>query len=166
MYRAIVTFKKLGNKFCTTLRTVNYSVCQSGFTDAGKSLVSLHPCWRADGQLYKSSMVFSNPVVIQRSFHQTSPEKYIPKITSSYENTALEKGNIMLLGPTGAGKRTMAQLTAKKLDLPLSISWAGDHIKNIIGKLLRQVNYDVERAQTAVEPLVKFHSLKLILLGC
>jgi len=43
----------------------------------------------------------------------------------------------------------MAQLTAKKLDLPLSISWAGDHIKNIIGKLLRQVNYDVERAQTA-----------------
>ncbi|KAE9541224.1 hypothetical protein AGLY_004469 [Aphis glycines] len=81
------------------------------------------------------------------------------KITSSFENTLLEKSNIILLGPTGCGKTLLAQTIAKQLDVPFAIcdctnltqaGYVGEDIESVIGKLLQAANYDVEKAQTGI----------------
>ncbi|XP_060840115.1 enolase-like isoform X2 [Rhopalosiphum padi] len=68
------------------LRTVNYSVRQSRFTDAGKSLVSLHPywrasihpCWRRNEQLHRS-MAFSSQCNSSKTFPENSNKDETPK---------------------------------------------------------------------------------------
>ncbi|XP_060854691.1 ATP-dependent Clp protease ATP-binding subunit clpX-like, mitochondrial [Rhopalosiphum padi] len=81
------------------------------------------------------------------------------KITSSFDNTLLEKSNIILLGPTGCGKTLLAQTIAKQLDVPFAIcdctnltqaGYVGEDIESVIGKLLQAANYDVEKAQTGI----------------
>lgn len=81
------------------------------------------------------------------------------KITSMFDDTLLEKSNIILLGPTGCGKTLLAQTIAKQLDVPFAIcdctnltqaGYVGEDIESVIGKLLQAANYDVEKAQTGI----------------
>ena len=71
----------------------------------------------------------------------------------------LSKSNILLIGPTGCGKTLLAQTLARVLHVPFAIAdattlteagYVGEDVENIIQKLLRTCEYDVERAQTGI----------------
>ena len=62
------------------------------------------------------------------------------------EDVELQKGNIIMLGPTGTGKTLLAQTLARILDVPFAIAdattlteagYVGEDVENIILKLLR-----------------------------
>src|ERR1700758_431518 len=71
----------------------------------------------------------------------------------------LQKGNILLIGPTGSGKTLLAQTLAKKLDVPFAIAdattlteagYVGEDVENIIVNLLQAADHDIERAQKGI----------------
>ncbi|KRT83849.1 AAA protein, partial [Oryctes borbonicus] len=71
----------------------------------------------------------------------------------------LEKSNILLLGPTGSGKTLLAQTIAQCLDVPFALcdcttltqaGYVGEDIESVIGKLLQDAGYSVERAQIGI----------------
>src|SRR3982750_2175611 len=75
------------------------------------------------------------------------------------DDVELAKSNILLIGPTGAGKTLLAQTLARLLDVPFVIAdattlteagYVGEDVENIIQKLLQKCDYDVEKAQTGI----------------
>ena len=83
------------------------------------------------------------------------------KRISSYEvdDVELQKGNILIIGPTGTGKTMLAQTLAKHLDVPFTLAdattlteagYVGEDVENIILKLLQASDYDVERAERGI----------------
>ncbi len=75
------------------------------------------------------------------------------------EEVELQKGNILLMGPTGTGKTLMAQTLARILNVPFTIAdattlteagYVGEDVENIVLKLLQAADYDVARAQRGI----------------
>ena len=71
----------------------------------------------------------------------------------------LQKGNVLIAGPTGTGKTLFAQTLAQYLDVPFTIAdattlteagYVGEDVENIILKLLQAADYDVERAEQGI----------------
>ncbi len=71
----------------------------------------------------------------------------------------IQKGNILLIGPTGCGKTLLAQTLAKKLDVPFAIAdattlteagYVGEDVESVIKALFRNSAGDVERAQRGI----------------
>ena len=71
----------------------------------------------------------------------------------------IQKSNILLIGPTGTGKTLLAQTLARMLKVPFTIvdattlteaGYVGEDVENIILKLLKSANGDVERAQHGI----------------
>ncbi|XP_028812325.1 caseinolytic mitochondrial matrix peptidase chaperone subunit Xa isoform X1 [Denticeps clupeoides] len=80
-------------------------------------------------------------------------------LDSTHSDIKLEKSNIVLLGPTGSGKTLLAQTLARCLDVPFAIcdcttltqaGYVGEDIESVIGKLLQDANYVVEKAQQGI----------------
>ena len=75
------------------------------------------------------------------------------------DDVELQKGNILVIGPTGTGKTLMAQTLARYLDVPFTLAdattlteagYVGEDVENIILKLLQASDYDVERAERGI----------------
>ncbi len=75
------------------------------------------------------------------------------------EGIELEKSNIMMIGPTGCGKTLIAKTLAKALDVPFAIvdatpiteaGYVGEDVENVLLKLIREANFDVERAEKGI----------------
>lgn len=76
-----------------------------------------------------------------------------------YDDVELGKSNILLIGPSGCGKTLLAQTLAKILDVPFTMAdattlteagYVGEDVENIILKLLKATDYNVERAQRGI----------------
>ena len=77
----------------------------------------------------------------------------------SADEVELQKGNILMIGPTGTGKTLLAQTLARILDVPFTIAdattlteagYVGEDVENIILKLLQAADYDVEKAERGI----------------
>ena len=75
------------------------------------------------------------------------------------DDVELQKGNILLIGPTGTGKTLFAQTLAQYLDVPFTIAdattlteagYVGEDVENIILKLLQSADYEVDRAERGI----------------
>jgi ATP-dependent Clp protease ATP-binding subunit ClpX len=71
----------------------------------------------------------------------------------------VQKGNVLLLGPTGCGKTLLAQTLAKKLDVPFAIAdattlteagYVGEDVESVIKSLYRNAGGDVEKAARGI----------------
>jgi ATP-dependent Clp protease ATP-binding subunit ClpX len=85
--------------------------------------------------------------------------KRISTPVTELDDVELQKSNILLIGPTGAGKTLLAQTLARMLDVPFTIAdattlteagYVGEDVENIILKLLQAADYDAERAQRGI----------------
>lgn len=71
----------------------------------------------------------------------------------------VDKSNILILGPSGTGKTEIARRIAKMLNVPFAIAdattltesgYVGDDVENILLKLIKNADYDIERAQRGI----------------
>jgi ATP-dependent Clp protease ATP-binding subunit ClpX len=74
-------------------------------------------------------------------------------------DVAIEKGNCVLIGPTGSGKTLLARSLADKLKVPFAIGdatvlteagYVGEDVENLLLKLLVAADFDVELAQRGI----------------
>ena len=78
---------------------------------------------------------------------------------TKHKDVELAKSNILLIGPTGAGKTLLAQTLARILDVPFTMAdattlteagYVGEDVENIILKLLQSADNNVEEAQRGI----------------
>jgi ATP-dependent Clp protease ATP-binding subunit ClpX len=71
----------------------------------------------------------------------------------------VQKGNVLLLGPTGCGKTLLAQTLAKKLDVPFAIAdattlteagYVGEDVESVIKALYRNAGGDIDKTQRGI----------------
>jgi len=83
------------------------------------------------------------------------------RISSDFRNgdVELQKSNIVMLGPTGAGKTLLAQTLARILNVPFAIAdatslteagYVGEDVENILLKLIQAADYDIEKAEKGI----------------
>ncbi len=75
------------------------------------------------------------------------------------KDVAIQKSNMLMIGPTGCGKTYLVKTLAKLLDVPLAIAdatslteagYIGDDIESVLSKLLAAADNDVERAEQGI----------------
>jgi ATP-dependent Clp protease ATP-binding subunit ClpX len=75
------------------------------------------------------------------------------------DDVAIEKSNILMVGPTGCGKTLMARTLANQLQVPFAIGdattlteagYVGEDVENLLLKLLHAADFDVEAAQRGI----------------
>jgi len=81
------------------------------------------------------------------------------ELQSEFDDTEVEKSNIMLLGPTGCGKTLLARTLANIIDVPFTIAdatvlteagYVGEDVESILSNLLQSADYDVEQAKRGI----------------
>lgn len=79
--------------------------------------------------------------------------------TDTMDEIAIEKSNMLMIGPTGCGKTYLVKTLARLLDVPLAIAdatslteagYIGDDIESVISKLLAAADNDVEKAEQGI----------------
>lgn len=81
------------------------------------------------------------------------------EVQAEFDDTEIEKSNIVLLGPTGCGKTLLARTLANIIDVPFTIAdatvlteagYVGEDVESILSSLLQAADYDVEQAQRGI----------------
>lgn len=81
------------------------------------------------------------------------------RISNPSKNLELQKGNILLLGPTGSGKTLLAKSVAKYINVPFVVAdatslteagYVGDDVESMIIMLLSAANGDVKQAERGI----------------
>lgn len=71
----------------------------------------------------------------------------------------VEKSNVLLFGPSGSGKTLLAKIIARYLNVPFVIAdattlteagYVGEDVESVIGRLLAEAEYDVERCEQGI----------------
>ena len=95
----------------------------------------------------------------KRIHARKAPRGQRPVAGRGTDEVELQKSNILLIGPTGAGKTLLAQSLARFLNVPFTIAdatslteagYVGEDVENIIQTLLHNAYYDVERASRGI----------------
>ena len=86
-------------------------------------------------------------------------KRILSKKSSEADAINLQKSNVLLLGPTGAGKTYLAQTLAKTLKVPFAIAdattlteagYVGEDVENILLRLIQAADYNVEMAERGI----------------
>jgi ATP-dependent Clp protease ATP-binding subunit ClpX len=81
------------------------------------------------------------------------------RIYNPPENLEIQKGNVLLMGPTGSGKTLLAKTAAKFLEVPFIIAdatslteagYVGDDVESMISMLLQAAGGDVSLAERGI----------------
>lgn len=81
------------------------------------------------------------------------------ELEDEFDDTEVEKSNIILLGPTGCGKTLLARTMADIIDVPFTIAdatvlteagYVGEDVESILSSLLQAADYDVEQAKRGI----------------
>lgn len=81
------------------------------------------------------------------------------RITTPPKNLEMQKGNVLLVGPTGSGKTLLAKSVAKFLDVPFIVAdatslteagYVGDDVESMISMLLAAAKGDVKVAERGI----------------
>ena len=79
--------------------------------------------------------------------------------TDTMDDIEIEKSNMLMIGPTGSGKKYLVKTRARLLDVPLAITdatslteagYIGDDIESVVSKLLAAADNDVEKAEQGI----------------
>jgi len=98
---------------------------------------------------------------------EEEPEEFAPvseyderlQVSKAFNVRNFDKGNILILGPTGSGKTLMAKTLAEITQGPLAIcdatsltaaGYVGDDVESILYKLLEMVQWDVSKAEQGI----------------
>ena len=80
-------------------------------------------------------------------------------ITNTMDEIAIDKSNMLMIGPTGCGKTHLVKTLARLLNVPLAIcdatslteaGYIGDDVESVLSKLLANADNDVEKAETGI----------------
>ena len=75
------------------------------------------------------------------------------------DDVEIDKSNVLLIGPTGAGKTLLARCLSRLLNVPFAIGdattlteagYVGEDVENILLRLLQNADYDLEAAQRGI----------------
>ena len=96
----------------------------------------------------------------KRVYAESLRQKKIKEdVALEQQEVAIEKSNILMIGPTGSGKTYLVRVLAQLLDVPLAIAdatslteagYIGDDIESVVSKLLAAAGNDVERAEHGI----------------
>jgi len=83
----------------------------------------------------------------------------LTNVGKPHDEVEIAKSNILMIGPTGCGKTYLAQILAKRLNVPFAVAdatalteagYVGEDVENILLKLLQAADYDPKRAETGI----------------
>jgi len=81
------------------------------------------------------------------------------RINNPSTDIEVQKGNVLLIGPTGSGKTLLAKSVAKYLDVPFVVAdatnlteagYVGEDVESMIGMLLALADNDVSKAERGI----------------